>query len=270
MPVLSFHVHDISKCGQWLLPITQRSRLQWIKHIAYNADNPHYGDGIRVVARPWIGGDGVEGGYINEGAKGADRYWQDNGAFIRALATWAYCIEGPNEPAVSTSEQRRNLSAYTTRLGAIYYHNDIRLVSGNISAGNPPLEAEAIAELAPVLYPINFLGLHHYGRPTLATANDYEFWRYRYLADVMGELPPVLLTEYGVDGTGTPMGQNGWRKTYRRFPDYLAELMRCDAQLTNDGIRAAFIYDVGGGKKWASYGHERAEVEAILKAEGLL
>jgi hypothetical protein len=270
MSRLSFHIHDISKCGQWLLTITRRSGLRWIKHIAYNADDPHYGDTIRVIARPWVGGDGVEAQYIAQGAEGADRYWADNGVFIGALATWAYAIEGPNEPYTGTSEARLNLSAYTRRLGAIYYRHDIRLVSGNISVGNPPLETEAIAELAPVLYPINFLGLHHYGRPTLANADPYELWRYRYLFDAMGDKVPTLLTEYGVDGTGTPMGQNGWRKAYRRFGDYLADLMVCDQQLEADGITCAFLFDVGGGKQWQSFGHERAEVEAILKALGLL
>jgi hypothetical protein len=128
-----------------------------------------------------------------------------------------------------------------------------------------------------VLYPINFLGLHHYGRPTLASADPYELWRYRYLFDAMGDRVPTLLTEYGVDGTGTPMGQNGWRKAYRRFGDYLADLMVCDAQLEADGIECAFLYDVGGYKRdkkgknvWASFNHERAEVEAILQAQGLL
>lgn len=270
MSRLSFHVHDISRCGQWLLPITRRSGLRWIKHIAFNSDNPNYGDGIRVIARPWVGGDGVEAQYIAEGAAGADRYWADNGGFIWRLAQWSYAIEGPNEPYVGTSEARRNLSAYTKQLGAIYYRNDIRLVSGNISVGNPELDLQSIHELAPVLYPINFLGLHHYGRPTLASADPYELWRYRYLREVMGDSVPTLLTEYGVDGTGTPMGQNGWRKSYASFEDYLADLMVCDAQLEADGILCAFLYDVGGGKQWKSYGHERAEVEAILAAQGLL
>lgn len=270
MSRLSFHVHDVSRCGQWLLPITRRSGLRYIKACCYNADNPNYGDNIRVIARPWVGGDGVEAQYIAQGADGADRYWQDNGAFIRGLATWAYAVEAPNEPYVGASEPRRNLSAFTAELGAIYYAHDIRLVSGNLSVGNPPLEDGAIDDLRSVLYPLSFLGLHHYGRPTLAAANPYELWRYRYLFEIMGETPPTLLTEYGVDGTGTSMGQNGWRKSYQRFGDYLADLIECDAQLERDGVTCAFLFDVGGDRKWRSYNHEKAEVTAILQAQGLL
>lgn len=270
MSRLSFHVHDVSRCGQWLLPITRRSGLRWLKAICYNADNPNYGDNIRVIARPWIGGDGVEAQYIAQGADGARRYWQDHGVFVRALARWVYAVEAPNEPYVGASEPRRNLSAFTAELGAIYYSNDIRLVTGNFSVGNPPLDWPALTELHDAIYGPSFLGLHHYGRPTLATADPYELWRYRYMRQALGELPPLLLTEYGVDGTGTPMGQNGWRKSYRRFGDYLADLIECDAQLERDGVTAAFLFDVGGDRKWRSYNHERAEVEAILRAQGLL
>ena len=270
MSRLSFHVHDISKCGQWLLPITRRSGLRYIKAVCYNADNPNYGDNIRVIARAWVGGDGAEAGYINEGETGARRYWADNSGFILGLGRWAYGIEGPNEPAVSTSGQRRNLAAFTHELARIYYRHDIRLISGNISMGNPPLEADALAELTPVLFSISYLGLHHYWRPTLAQGDPMETFRYIYLREKLGELPPILLAEAGCDGTGTPMGQNGWRKAYRRFPDYLADLLAFNERLELDGITCAFLFDVGGGRKWATYNHERAEVEAILKGQGLL
>jgi len=47
--------------------------------------------------------------------------------------------------------------------------------------------------------------------------------------------------------------------------------MACNAEMERDGILCAFLFDVGSpDRKWRSYGHERAECEAILRAQGLL
>lgn len=275
--MLSFHVHDLSRCGHWLLPLIRASKLTWAKQICYNADRPDWGFGMRIIARPWVGGDGVEHSYVAEGIEGAHRYWADHGSFIRDLAAWCYAVELPaNEPAVGDHNQRRNLHRFTVALNDYYQAAEITGVVGNFPVGWPDLAPDALRELGGVFRAKGaLLGLHHYGWPTLASADPMELYRYRPLRQALGDIgiamPETILTEAGVDGSGTPMGRNGWRKAYRRFPDYLADLMAFNEELEKDGVCAAFLFDVGSpDRKWRTFGHEKAEVTAILQAQGLL
>ncbi|MGB2984388.1 MAG: hypothetical protein WBE26_00780, partial [Phycisphaerae bacterium] len=145
MSKLTWHFQHIRP--DEVVEIAANSAAEWVKgmHLP-EGENPF--PGKKVIGRVWIGGDGVEGEYIRQGAAGADAY------FARVLPfyqnrPYAHCWEGPNEPQPMSEQWFRSVFAeFEVRRVHLLHGHGLLAASGQISEGNIPTP-EAALQLAP-------------------------------------------------------------------------------------------------------------------------
>lgn len=278
------HLHDVNRAS-WAVPLINTSRVGHVKQIFYGGDTVDRFETKRTDARLWIDGDQVEQSFIDQGAAGADAYFGRIVGWAEGLLGKALFIEGPNEPYVGSLEALQRLLTFYRRLYHRWRTNPRRLPPlgfGNFSNGTPDVTDPAImAALAAFLNDTapDYLLLHQYGRPKLLQGMDDKGrvmgpeWmplRHRVLIPALraagaATIPPIYLTEFGVDGTGSPLGKRGWRSLYPSFEAYLADLQLADDALCEDPeIQGYALWDVGGPDEWADFNHGEAEVRRIL------
>lgn len=266
------HVEDTSKAG-WLIGMVRDMPPMWIKQMFYgeNTDR-HWPEQHRVIARLWIGGDHSEAGHIARGYVGAEEYFALVRPRVERLKSWIYAVEGPNEQDVTNARARLNLSAFSCRLAELYHDLGVKLIAGNFSTGNPDLaDTAALEELAPLVDTCDFLGLHQYGVPSLQSEAEWRALRHRRLIAAyrrMGvSVPPILLTEFGLDGGGTRFGAVGWKRIVPNgdFALYLDQLKWADQELAKDSqVVAAFLFSSGGTRDRESFELGKHEWAALL------
>ncbi len=227
-----------------------------------------------TIARIGDGDDDKEAFYYRQGADGADAYFDlmFRIGYYRGLRGKAYAIESPNEPAVKTPEACMALATFTARLrlrmGAIGWC----MVAGNFSNGTPDVTDGQVMRLLEPVWRCPFLGLHQYAHSSPVTADNAEWLLYRHrkvVAWLKAEgipVPHIWLTEFGLDGTGTERGAVGWQMLCAGgFDEYLAEMRKADAELQKDAeVQAAFLFNVGGTERWASFEHNEYEARRIV------
>ena len=278
------HLHDVNR-APWAVPLINASRARHVKQLLYGGDCTDLFPGLLTDARLWIGGDQVEQGYIDQGEAGADGYFERIVGWAEGLYSRVLFVEGPNEPYVATLAALQRLLAFYRRLYRRWRAHPRKLPAlgfGNFSNGNPDVTNGAMMQaLAAFLDEVQppYLLLHQYGRPLLLQGMDDRGnvmgpeWmplRHRVLLPALKaagcrRIPPIFLTEFGVDGTGSPLGRRGWRSLYRSFEAYLQDLQLADNALCEDpDVVGAALWNVGGTDQWADFEHGETEVRRIL------
>jgi hypothetical protein len=242
----------------------------WIKIIDPPAENRW--PGLRVVGRVYIP-DGESNAMIERGAAGADewfRFCQPTFARAPYIRIW----EAPNEPQpVADLAFCRQLSAFTIRLAELMHSAGLQLVGGNLSEGNPGGDEaerrERFQAIARGLASCDYWSQHcywvlDYPHPE-AGMNEWHAFRYRmnerYAAEAGIILPPLLITECGVDGGVVGRPKRGWRTFCRDRAHYVEQLAAFDAELANDpSVLAATVFTAG------PMGWEDFEVDRELNA----
>lgn len=247
--------------------IINASPARHVKQIFYGSE-PDSFPSKWTIARLWIGGDQAEQALVNLGAAGAEQYF----GLLKPRYQWlkgkVWAIEGPNEPYVKDPIPRRNLAAFTVRWAELMKGLGWRVVVGSFANGNPDVtDVAALRELLPLFtIPNAILGLHAYGRPDLKHGMDdkgnlmgpeWQPLRHRLLIEQLkylgvSPIPQIVISEFGLDGTGTPLGQVGWRKLCaNNFDAYLSQLAWADAEFAKDKeVLCVCLWNSGGGKPW--------------------
>jgi len=193
---------------------------------------------------------------------------------------WAW--QGPNEPKVGTTEQRRALAAFCVRLNALMRDYRWRYLAGTFASGTTPVEPERDHELRELLpiFRLERVALHQYGAPNLYHEPLWNVLRHRQLATALRRvglttLPQMYLTEVGIDGgtlkegqPGYRAGAGGWKDFCRDFSEYLTQLLWLERELQRDAyIITALVFLAGAwGQQWQSFELCRSEVEELFAA----
>ena len=252
----------------------------WIKIIDPPAENRW--PGLRVVGRVYMP-DNDSNALVARGAAGADEWFR----FCQpsyARCPWVFAWEAPNEPQpVADLAFCHQLSAFTIRLAELMHGAGLRIVGGNLSEGNPGgNEAERrdrFQAIARGLVSCDYWSQHcywvlDYPHPE-AGINEWHAFRYRmnerYAAEAGIVLPPLLITECGVDGGVVGRPKRGWRTFCRDRAHYVEQLAAFDAELANDpSVLAATVF-TAGPMGWADFeidGELNAMINQHIAASG--
>jgi len=260
----------MSKLNPHLQKIPDWAKLLWAncKNEWYKVVLPPIGDpfpGKKGIGRPWIGGDEVEQAYIRDDAAGAARYFARlRQYYLDRPYIWAW--EAPNEPhPMGDYDFRAALDGFTYRWIELMHSINKRTVILCLSVGWPD-KPEHILEFAPSLQHTDYWALHEYSAPTMQHDAGWHCLRYRRtvqaLRDAGHRVPPLLITECGIDGgvLKPPQGKTGWKTHARDEEDYMGQLAWCDRELCQDGyVKAAFIFTSGPESEWVDF-----EVNEVL------
>lgn len=252
----------------------------WIKIIDPPAENRW--PGLRVVGRVYMP-DNDSNALVARGAAGADEWFRFcQPSFARC--PWVFAWEGPNEPQpVADLAFCHQLSAFTIRLAELMHGAGLRIVGGNLSEGNPGgNEAERrdrFQAIARGLVSCDYWSQHcywvlDYPHPE-AGINEWHAFRYRmnerYAAEAGIVLPPLLITECGVDGGVVGRPKRGWRTFCRDRAHYVEQLAAFDAELANDpSVLAATVF-TAGPMGWEDFEVDREMndmINAHIRAQG--
>ncbi len=243
-------------------------RVLYEKHLFYGGDYEDRFPRCHTIARHWIGGDGVEAEYIQRGHQGGLDYFERLLPVYQALRGKVLAHEGCNEPGVSSSEARRNLSEFYR--GWLYKMRAFRFrtVSGCFANGTPDVtQPQTVRELG-WAFCGTYLGLHEYGPGAMQSESEWYALRHRKLVSVRKQIglstSPILITETGIDLT--EQGRGGWRDVMN-WEMYRDQLLWFDAELTKDkNVLAAFLFtSAPWGDKWQSFDVNKAQWKELLE-----
>lgn len=283
---LSWHFQTTTP---WMGPVVNSTPVAYVKQMFYSGDEPDAFPQKRTVARIWVGGDGIEHRYIDQGASGAALYYTNLLPYYNKLRGKVYAIEGPNEPMSGSPAERANLVAFTTRWVELMHAGSVtrgyKCVGGNFPVTWPQAEDPAtIRELAPLFQATDYLGLHQYRKGDMRLDAEWFTLKHRMLANTLKGLnvrmPPVFLGEYGIDGGATKPGEpqlvgKGWKAQNPpvSWEQYFEQLKWGDAELAKDDIVvAAFIFTSAPTQDWATFDigeNESKRLAAYINAGGI-
>lgn len=224
----------------WHVNVINNARCQWVKFIDPTGPYP-YSRPVNIIGRLWIGGDNLEQEFIDRRAAGAEEYFAMLLPRYRA-APWVTVWEGPNEPAPFW-DRLQNLAIFTERWMQLMRQAGLRCAVGNFSVGQPQVH-DLVTLFGPVIDKADYWALHEYSQPTMQTDANYLCLRYRSfvagLRDRNFRIPPLLITECGIDGGAvTPQriaekrAARGW-KTFATWPQYQSQLRWYAEEIAKD------------------------------------
>lgn len=227
---LTFHVQQ-PQYPAWLKSHVRRSQQRWIKLM-----DPDFGEAFPFgmdklyIGRFWTSGE-PDKELMWQGRAGADAWFNMLRSRIERC-WWLHVTELPNEPAVDSVEKAHAFVAFTKRCTEHLHSIGMLAGTGCFSTGNPSFE----------LWPIIANGLtdcfvrHEYGMRTM-TLDGWHLLRYRrereYIVKALGYMPPVLITETGIDYGGDPR-KDGWKAQGLSESQYLSQLAAYDRELRLD------------------------------------
>ena len=256
------------------------SAARWIK--VMDPPGTNRWPGKQIIGRIYMP-DNDSNRLVASGASGAEAWFRFcQPAFARApyIGIW----EAPNEPQpVADLAFCRQLSQFTIRLAELMHSAGLQLVGGNLSEGNPGGdEAQRRAcfqEIARGLAVCDYWSQHcywvlDYPHPE-SGMNDWHAFRYRmnarYAAEAGIRLPPLLITECGVDGGVVAMPKRGWKTYCRDRAHYMAQLAMFDAELAKDPYVLTATVFTAGPMGWENFEVDRElndMINAHIQAQG--
>lgn len=243
------------KIPNWAKVLWANCKNQWYKVVIPPVGDPFLGK--KGIGRPWIGGDHVENEYIRDGAAGADRYFARlRQYYLDRPYIWAW--ESPNEPQpMGDPVFRTALARFLLRWVQLMHSIQKRTVIWCFSVGwvdvpEDILDFVAASELT------DYAALHEYSAPTMQDAAGWHCLRYRQTMQALKNgghrVPPLLITECGIDGGVIQQGRTGWKTHARDEEDYMGQLAWYDRELCqNDYVKAAFIFTSGPESDWVDF-----------------
>ena len=228
---LGFHIQK-PIYPDWLEQHVAHSGAEWVKMIDPDAgESEPFGSNVQYIGRLWFGDSDKE--LIWQGADGAEEWWRWAKPRIENCS-WCRNWEGPNEPYIGTEQQAWDFVHFERRRVELLHQAGVRAVSGLFGTGNPFLSLWPI--LGQALEETDYLGLHEYGMRNMAL-DGWHLLRYRQAIRELGEkdlrVPPILITETGIDFSGDP-DRDGWRARGISEDEYLAQLAGYDLELQKD------------------------------------
>ena len=261
MSKLSLHLQSVPA---WVPQFIERSGVQWIKWIDPPEQNP--GWNVKVIGRTFEP-DSESNARIWQGAAGARSWFQKWEPFYLAR-TWVHCWEAPNEPQpMADPNFRACLNEFTVELARLMHGAGLRLVGMNWSVGWPDIGHAP--EMGPGVQACDYLGLHEYSAPAMWDTVGYHCLRYRKTSAELTaagyNVPPILVTECGIDGGVVQQPGKAWRTFCEGdFDRYLEQLAWYSGELDKDNVAAATIFTVCN---WDWFDFSITEAEAMPLAD---
>lgn len=208
-----------------------------------------------IIGRQYMP-EGQEQEYINGGASGARAYFERwRPAFEEREYVWGW--EGPNEPDTSTEDAVKLLVEFSIELGRVMREQlDRPYVALNVATGQP--DFPRVPLLKPLLEEAEYWGLHEYSAPTMTNDVGYLCLRYRKTVEILRQeglrrIPPLFITECGIDGGVIGQARKGWRD-YTSEAGYWEQLRWYEGELQKDDyVVSAMIYTAGPQPDWARF-----------------
>jgi len=222
MSKLGVHYQGPPELGAESTELVRNSKIRYIKGI--DPDNWHVPasemfPSQRVIARLWIGGDGVEIDYLLRGAAGADAYHARlKSRYERVKAQGCWGILGPNEPHAWNQDELSQHAAFWKRWAALVGPMGLRPFILSAGVGWPDYPQVAAYKEA-IVVAMGFGGgveLHEYGAPSVMDGDGHWTLRYRKFVQLLGLKPDIIIGECGIDGGVIPWEDAGWAGQRRR------------------------------------------------------
>jgi hypothetical protein len=227
---------------QGLVPPWAKSACNgaWQKVMDPSSMNP-FGDQVQTIGRAYMP-DAKANNLIMQGEAGAVAYFQ----FLQPSllrAPWITAWEGPNEPPVQTKAQRVALASFTGHLADLLHSQNYKIVGLNLSVGWPDIGCAA--DLGPCLRKLDYAGLHEYSAPTMKDQLSWLCLRYRRtVAEWIAagyQVPPILITELGLDGGVIGQPGKGWKTFAKDRQDYANQLYWYATECAKDGLVVGMV-----------------------------
>ena len=243
------------KISDWAKPLWANCKNKWCKIVIPPVGDPF--PGKKVIGRPWIGGDNIENEYIRDGTIGAERYFARlRDYYLMRSYIWAW--ESPNEPhPMGDAGFRAKLNEFLVRWVELMHSIQKLTVILCLSVGWPD-KPEDILDFVDALALTDYWSVHEYSAPAMQDAAGWHCLRYRQtvqaLRDAGHRVPPLLITECGIDGGVINQGRTGWKTHARDEEDYMGQLAWYDRELCQDDyVKVAFIFTSGPESDWVDF-----------------
>ena len=219
---LTFQMQNPQGWPQWLKNHIAESGVRMVKILDPDVIGSDPLPGVQTIGRLYFN-NSSDHPLIRRGAAGAREYvaW----CLPRiARAPWVHAWEGPNEPEISDLESCRWLNEFEHERVQQFHARGRRAVSYTLGTSHPagpsndplPTIREKWRILQPAAAITDYLGPHEYGMRTLDPnpLNTWHVGHYKRGVEVlqgMGRVPPILITEFGIDYGGNA-ATDGWRQ----------------------------------------------------------
>lgn len=278
---LALQFQNFEPCKQWA---EKYVNTEYVKII----DPPHtdpFNGRVKVIGRVYVPDD-LCNALVMEGAAGADKLYNMIAPTILARPyVWAW--EWLNEPhPLSNYRFCEKLVEFNKRGAELLHKIGRKIILGNISEGSPGSDsdierAKLATKVAESLQYGDFWGYHGYFVPTRVAnghkESGYTKWHARGDKQITEaaskaniKLPPLFITELGIDGGIVGKPKVGYKGFDISFTDYLKnDLLLFDADYSDeDNIIAGFIFVAGANGDWTSFEvgeNEAKELDEYIK-----
>lgn len=272
MAKISLHIQRVQ---HWHKEMLYALGAGWVKIV-----NPGPGDdpfpGLKKCLRFWT--DNWDGAMMARRESGAEQYMANMLPLWQQFRNWGECaFELPNEPACNGNDDIANLTAFTRRCVEIAHREGFKVVALNLPEGNPSdngtgdpsVVAWKMRQLADGIQEADYLGLHAYWCPPDTPPEDpWHSLRYRDLMRFIRQdnkrVPPILLTEAGIDGGIIGRKWTGWR-TLSNQEQYTNDVIAFEAEVQKDAeVQAYFLFTSGFEDPWASFDHDEGVMRSLV------
>lgn len=250
----------------WLPEHVRLGRMEYVKLIDPPDQNPF--SNCKVIGRAYMP-DGESNALVRQGAAGAVAWFEKWRAYF-ASRPWVWAWEGPNEPnPLHDTEMMIGLRDFTIKASDLMKGSGFRFVGMLWSTGQPQLEMfgppPRVKMLGPAVQRLydngHYLGLHEYSAPCMWDGEGYLCGRWpnavKELQAAGYQVPPILITECGIDGgvLKPPQWGKGWRTFCEGNEDaYMNQLKWYDQKMSLDGnVLAATIFVVAPNNDWRDF-----------------
>jgi len=266
-----------------------RDYIQWIwlmdpGNWHYDSPFPHQKCGVRFF--PVSKWNDIERECVSHGADGAQRWINWMLPRYEGVQRWATCLQGPNEVAVGTYDQRMRLNEFAVELYRLCLRHGIPLAFGGcFGVGWPGGESASehmdwtecikrdTIQLLPTYDHCDYIVSHHYGKRDESRWAEMQGWtlRYRMVQDVLdavtegGFNKPRLITEGGLDQIGNK-DTSGWRGPGGPSrAEYVKQVMGVCDEIANDKNVQCYELFTALSAGWPSFRVERPDWEAFAR-----
>jgi len=214
--------------------------------------------GTKTIGRLWLEDDNqINENYVAKGAAGADAY------FARCLpkfqqSPWIHCWELANEPQpMSDLNFVKAFAAYSSKAVDLMHNAGLKVCI--ISGGVTWPRVEQISLFRDALQKADYWSLHLYAAPTMQSPNpdDFALHHRPLIAKLKADgirVPPLLITEAGLDGGCIGQGGCGWKALGLSREQYQGQLAWFDSELLKDPeVLCATIFTGGPQSMWSSF-----------------
>jgi len=241
-----------------ILGIVNATPLRWVKVVDPPNRNPFHAT-TKVIGRVYHP-ESMDNEMIGQGAAGAEHYFEMCRGYYQ-FRQYVWCWEGPNEPPVRTFRERQMLAEFTSRWTELMHAHGYKVAVWSLSVGWPN-EYGDVLDLAPSLADADFVALHEYSAPEMSSQQGWLCLRYRRTVDILREagirIPPVLITETGIDGGVISRPKTGW-KTFGDREHYQQSLRWYDEEISRDDyVECATIFTSGAYSDWEDFEFDEA------------